>query len=137
MTHAALEAAGWTPDRFSNFSKLVGPIWTIHDGEKHRFGFIVDDKHDNSQGRAHGGMIMTFCDHGMGMTAQLSRPDRTMFTVSFECQFIGGADTGAFVELDSQIIQATKSLMFMRGTCFTGDKILATCSGVWKLVGKQ
>lgn len=131
---AALEAAGWTMMHASAFGDLVGPVWTIADGERRRYGFFVADKHDNSQRRAHGGMIMTLCDDGMGHTAVSARPERKMFTVSFDCQFIGGAMPGDFVEAVCEVVRSTRSLMFMRATCVTGDRVIAAASGIWKIL---
>ncbi|MGO4834587.1 PaaI family thioesterase [Rhizobiaceae sp. 2RAB30] len=134
---AALEAAGWTRMRVSNFSELVGPVWMIPEGDKRRFGFFVEEKHDNSQRRVHGGMIMTFCDDAMGTTAVAGRPGEQLFTISFDCQFISAAQTGEFVEAICEVVKATRSLMFMRSTCFVADRVVAACSGVWKVTGKR
>ena len=45
----------------SNF--LSHPVWTKTDGDVRRFGFLVEPKHDNTQQRSYGGiMIMTLCE---------------------------------------------------------------------------
>lgn len=134
---ASLEASGWTRASESRFGKLAGPLWQGPNHDPRRFGFIVEEKHDNTQGRVHGGMIMSACDEGMGTTAHLSRPDAKLFTISFECHFISGAEVGSLVEILSEVVHATKSLIFMRGTAVVGDRVIATCSGVWKVVGQR
>lgn len=135
-TVAQLEAGGWTRPVLSRFLGHVGPVWSkIGDGE-HRFGFVVDAKHDNTQERSHGGMIMTLCDDGMGQTAQAARQGERLFTVSFECQFISGARNGEFVEAHCEVVKATRSLVFMRSTCFVGERVVAAASGIWKVLTK-
>lgn len=130
ITPQMLEAAGWSRMKVSNFSDLVGPVWERL-GE-HHFAFVVDTKHDNSLGRSHGGMIMTFCDDGMGVTAREPHGGIPVFTVEFGCKFIAGPRHGELVELKCEIVKATRSLIFMRGTCFVEDRVIATCEGVWK-----
>lgn len=134
---ATLEAQGWARLRPSGFTSLIGPIWTKRDGTTYRCGFVVRDKHDNTALRAHGGMIMAFCDEALGVTASASRPDTQLFTISFECQFIDGAKTGEFVEVSCEIVKSTNSLVFMRGTCTVGTRVVATCGGVWKVLGRR
>lgn len=137
VSTASLLASGWTRSSESRFGTLVGPLWQGPGQDPRRFGFIVEEKHDNTQGRAHGGMIMSACDEGMGTSAYLSRPDAKLFTISFECHFISGAEVGSLVEIVSEVVNATKSLIFMRGTAVVGDRVIATCSGVWKVVGQR
>lgn len=134
--HAELEADGWVRADGSNFLNHIGPIWTkVEDGKK-RFGFVVEEKHDNTQRRAHGGMIMTFCDDAMGLSAQAVRPGEGLFTATFDCHFISGAAFGEFVEAHCEVVKSTRSLVFMRSTCMTADRVIAACSGVWKVLGK-
>ena len=131
ITAAMLESTGWSRMSVSNFSDLVGPVWQR--GAEPRFAFIVDTKHDNSLGRSHGGMIMTFCDDGMGVTARIPHGGVPLFTIEFGCRFISGPKRGELVELRCEIVKATRSLIFMRGTCHVGDRVIATCDGIWKV----
>jgi acyl-coenzyme A thioesterase PaaI-like protein len=77
---------------------------------------------------------MTLCDDAMGHTAIAARPGATMFTVSFECQFISGSEIGEFLEAHCEVVRATRSLMFMRSTCRVGDRVVAASSGIWKVM---
>jgi acyl-coenzyme A thioesterase PaaI-like protein len=134
---AALLRDGWVVGGSNSpFLDLVGPVWRRIEGDKLRFGIFVSEKHDNSQRRAHGGVIMTFCDEGMGVTANAARPGEILFTVSFDCQFTSGATEGEFVEVLCEVVRATRSLMFMRSTCMIGDRVVAICSGVWKVLDR-
>lgn len=135
-TAAALAADGWVVPSGSSFLSHVGPVWMKADGAGRRFGFTVDARHDNTQERSHGGMIMTLCDDGMGHTAQAARSGERLFTVSFECQFISGARQGDFVEAHCEVVKATRSLVFMRSTCFVGDRVVAMATGIWKVLSK-
>lgn len=131
-----LEASGWSPAKASRFMNHVGPLWRKDEDGRMRFGILVEPQHDNTQGRPHGGMIMTLCDDAMGNHAQAQRPGERLFTVSFDCQFIGAASEGEFVEARCEVVKATRSLIFMRSTCFVGGRTIAAASGIWKAVGK-
>lgn len=129
-----LLADGWQPIRFSAFTQLIGPIYYRRDEDATRFCFRVAPKHDNTANRPHGGMIMAFCDEALGLTAHWARPGDRLLTVGFECQFIGASSVGELVVIETAVTRATASLMFMRGICRVDDRVIASCSGIWKAV---
>ncbi len=131
--HAGLTAAGWQPIRPSAFTRLIGPILHRFDGDQVRFCFRVDPKHDNTVDRPHGGMIMAFCDEALGLAAHIRRPGDRLLTIGFDCQFIDASSIGDLIEIAPQITRATPSLMFMRGECMVGGRVIASCSGIWKV----
>lgn len=122
----------WEPIGRGKFSSLFGPIWTSKREGAPRYGILIEEKHNNGANRAHGGLIMSFCDEALGLAAIAELGPDPILTISFECQFIGAACVGDFVEIDARIVKATRSLVFLRGTCSVGDSIVATCSGVWR-----
>ena len=129
-----LLAAGWQPIRPSAFTQLIGPILCRRDEDAMRFCFRVARKHDNTHERAHGGMIMAFCDEALGLTARQAHPSGRLVTIGFECQFLDGGSIGDLVEIEPRITKATASLVFMRGDCTVGNRVVASCSGIWKRV---
>lgn len=132
-----LIADGWQPIRQGAFVTLVGPFYSRTLGGRPQFCFRVAPKHDNTQGRPHGGMLMSFLDEAIGWSAHIARPDDSFFTVGFDCQFIGGCMVGDLVVADCEVVSATRSMMFMRGDCKVGDRIIASASGIWKRVGTR
>src|SRR5512147_546124 len=62
-------AHGWEAYGDDGFIGLVGPFWTRQDGDTHRYAFLAEPKHHNRRGVVQGGMLMTFADRSMGMTA--------------------------------------------------------------------
>lgn len=131
---AGLDADGWQPIRFSAFTSLIGPILTRRRGERSDFCFRVQPKHDNTEDRPHGGMIMAFADEAMGLAAQWSKPGLRMFTVSFDCQFIGPSLIGELVVAETEVVRATSTLVFMRCMVRVEDRVVAQCTGIWKVV---
>jgi acyl-coenzyme A thioesterase PaaI-like protein len=135
-TPDTLRAAGWSAAEEGGFIGLVGPFWTIGEGEAQRFGFIAEPRHANLVGIVQGGMLMTFADRGLGMSAWAAA-GRACVTTSFEMQFVGAGRIGAFITLDSEVVQRTKSLVFMRGLLRSGRRLVGSCQGSWKILSNS
>jgi uncharacterized protein (TIGR00369 family) len=126
-------AAGFERVKAHNFGELVGPIWRRGDP---LFGFTAADKHGNHIGIAHGGMLATFADQAMGMTA-MRQTGKPHATISLNIEYVGAVHIGDFVEAHCEIVRITRSVIFMRSTLKVGDRIVATGSGVWKILKKE
>lgn len=144
MSHTSIPAAqgapgdrDWTPIRPSRFTGLIGEILASRKNGVNIYGIRVEDRHDNSTGRAHGGLIMAFCDEVMGLEAHDPSTKDIFFTVNFECQFVSGAMIGDFLEVTVERIEAGRSMVVMRGTCRSAGRVVATCTGVWKRSAKK
>ena len=129
-----LVASGWKPVRPGAFITLIGPFYTRLVDGRPQFCFRVNAKHDNTQGRPHGGMIMSFLDEALGHSTQIARPDVSFSTIGFDCKFIEGSVVGDLVVAETEVIRATRSLMFMRGECKVEDRVIAVASGIWKML---
>ena len=132
-----LLADGWKPIRPGAFITLIGPFYMREDTGRTQYCFRVAPKHDNTRGRPHGGMIMAFLDEALGWSTHIARPHDSFFTIGFDCQFIGGSMVGDLIVAETEVVSATKSMMFMRGDCKVGDRIIASASGIWKRVGSR
>lgn len=127
-------AAGWDVQADTGFIDLVGPLWTRGDGERVAFGFLAERKHANLVGLVQGGMLMTFADRALGVAAWRAADGRACVTIQFDTQFVSAADIGDFVEIAPEIVRCTGALVFMRGTLTAGDRVVATASGLWKIL---
>jgi acyl-coenzyme A thioesterase PaaI-like protein len=130
-----LIADGWEPIRPGAFIGLIGPFYMRTLSGRPQFCFRVAPKHDNTQGRPHGGMIMAFLDEALGLSTHIARSEEAFFTAGFDCQFIGGSVMGELIVAETEVVSATRSLMFMRGVCKVDDRTIAAASGIWKKVG--
>ena len=129
-------AHGWETYAAEGFVSLVGPFWMKKDGEGYRYGFIAEAKHHNRRGVVQGGMIMTFADRSMGMTAWYANDKKPQATVHLDVHFIDAVQIGEFVEAKCRVVRRTRSLIFMSGEFMVGDRTVATANGVWKALGK-
>ncbi len=84
------------PDGFApmavggDFMKINGPIYARHEGAGLRMGFRVEARHCNPFDICHGGMMASFCDMLLPMTAHKRAPevsDRFLPTISLQVDY--------------------------------------------------
>lgn len=133
-------AAGWKPLPAEGYPALVGPFWGRREpGEAARrawrYGFIAEPRHTNLGGVVHGGMLMSFADDVLGITVWEAAGRRPCTTVQLNTQFVSPARIGEFVEGRAEVLRATRTVVFVRGTLQVGDRTVAAADGVWKILG--
>lgn len=128
---------GWqrhrVPGRFEDF---VGGIWFRDQAGERRFGYRPAPEHCNSRGVVHGGMLMGFADHALGLAVWAAAGRTPLATVCLRCDFLGAAEAGEWIEATATLTRQTRSLVFARGTLTAGDRPVMTADGVWKLLGR-
>jgi acyl-coenzyme A thioesterase PaaI-like protein len=128
-------AAGWKIMKTGEgFASLVGPIWARRDGETWRYAFLAEMKHENRQGAVHGGMLMTFADHAIGFVAWEAAGRRKCVTMQLENQFLAAVKHGDFVECETEIVRAAKTVIFLRGVLKAAGKPVMAATGIWKVI---
>jgi uncharacterized protein (TIGR00369 family) len=127
-------AHGWEIVNNTPFGDLVGPIWKRETPERLRWGFVVEVKHLNRSGNLHGGMLMTFADQSMAMTARQATGVKRHATIELNTQFIGGVQLGQFVEAHAEVVRATRSVVFMEVKMFVEGRIVVSANGIWKIL---
>jgi acyl-coenzyme A thioesterase 13 len=99
------------------FNELVGPLYERRDAKGLTIGFQVEEKHKNSRGIVHGGMICTLADFAMGYTASsTSDPPRKLVTTTLSMDFAGNARPGDWVEARVDLYRPGKRVAFV--DCF-------------------
>jgi acyl-coenzyme A thioesterase PaaI-like protein len=128
-------AAGWDPDDDEGFLALVGPVWRRRSGETDHYAFVATPKHDNRDGVADGGMLMTFADRAIGRTCRYANAHKPQVTVQLGVHFVDSVKIGEFVEARCRVVRRTHTLMFASAELVVGARVVATATGVWKIMG--
>lgn len=138
VTPESLQAAGWQPNELGGFTAHVCPLWSRRDDKGIEVGFVVEERHCNNHiGTLHGGAVMTFADIGLGWAVSTAIGHNMCVTVSLQAQFVSVARVGEFVTCKAELIRSTKQLVFVRGLIMTGDRIVASAEGVWKVMDRS
>ena len=119
------------------FMKYNGGILfkTISQDEYH-FKTTIKENHLNAAGITHGGFIAAFVDAGSGTAAHRSAESNPCVTVSLELKFISTVRLGQELIGKTKIQKKTKSMVFLTCELLVVNKIVATASGVWKILKK-
>ncbi len=118
------------------FNLFVGPLYRLPDAEAgalKRFCFVAADKHMNSAGSVHGGMLMAFVDVAMSRTSRLMTGAPRCSTVSLAVDFVSPGQLGDLIEAQIRSPRQTRTMVFLTGALVAGDRTLVTANGLWKV----
>ena len=103
---------------------------------KNEFEFktTVKEIHLNKAGITHGGYIASIIDAGAGSAAQRVAKNKICVTISLDIKFIGASKLGDKIIGYTKIQKKTNSLVFLICHLQCKDKMIATASGVWKML---
>ena len=109
---------------------------TISESE-YEFKATIKESHLNAAGITHGGFIATFIDAGAGTAAHRVADQKPCVTISLEIKFISPVKLGQELIGKTKIQKKTKSMVFLTCKLTAEDKIVATASGIWKILNKK
>ena len=106
---------------------------TISENE-YEFKVTINENHLNAAGITHGGFIAAFVDAGAGTAAHRVADNKPCVTISLELKFISAIQLGQELVGTTKIQKKTKSMVFLTCELKIENKIVATASGVWKIL---
>ena len=101
---------------------------------EYQFKTTIKKNHLNAAGIAHGGFISAVVDAGAGTAAHKVSGNSPCVTISLELKFISIVKLGQELIGTTKIQKKTKSMVFLTCELKASDKIVATASGVWKIL---
>ncbi len=109
---------------------------TISETE-YEFKTLINENHLNAAGITHGGFISAVVDAGAGTAAHRSADQNPCVTISLELKFISAVRLNQELIGKTKIKKKTKSLVFLTCDLTADNKIVATASGIWKILNKK
>ena len=106
---------------------------TISENE-YEFKTTIKENHLIAAGITHGGFIAAFVDAGAGTAAHRSADQNPCVTISLELKFITAVQLGQELIGRTKIQKKTKTMVFLTCELNVSNKIVATASGVWKML---
>ena len=119
-----------------DFILVNGPLYLYHQGDDVRLGFRVEKRHTNPMGICHGGMLASFCDMLLPISAHRVNREvgmRFLPTINLQIDYLASAKLGDWVEGRAEVLKVTRSLVFAQGLATANGVPCTRVSGIFKL----
>ena len=130
--------AGYKPlPAASPFNGLVGPLFVRQAAERTSAGLRVADKHANSRGICHGGVLATLADLALGYALMAKIGARGGFvTAHLDLDYAGAAQVGDWIYSEVEVQRVGARLAFATGYLCVGKSRVVRASGIFALPGR-
>jgi uncharacterized protein (TIGR00369 family) len=118
------------------FVGVNGPLYARRTDAGFQLGFRVEERHCNPMRICHGGMMATFCDMLLPISAHVMSKElahRFLPTINLQIDYLAASPLGAWVQGEAQLLRATRSLVFMQGLVQADGVSVARVSGIFKI----
>ena len=128
-------------DKFEQIS--IKPGFMKHNGgvffkniseTEYKFKTTITKIHLNAAEITHGGYLAALIDAGAGTAAHRSAGNSPCVTISLDLKFIGASKLGDEITGFTKILKKTNTLIFLFCELKCRDKIIASASGIWKIL---
>jgi uncharacterized protein (TIGR00369 family) len=113
------------------------PIYSRRTADAVIIALRLATPHTNSRGLIHGGLIATLADNAMGLSCgvKLDGGPR-LVTVSLAVDFIGTAQIGQWLAVESDVIKTGATLCFAQCLVTADGSAIARANGTFRVVKK-
>jgi uncharacterized protein (TIGR00369 family) len=125
-------------ERLSPFNALVGPLYERRDGETVSIGLVIEEKHVNSRGICHGGVLATLADLALGYAMLARSGDKGGFvTAHLAVDYAGAARPGDWIESKVEIQRVGSRLAFANCYLISNQKPIVRASAIFAREGRS
>ena len=103
---------------------------------EYEFKTTIEENNLNTAGITHGGYIASIIDSGAGTGAYRAANNSMCVTISLDIKFIGATKLGDEISGFVKNLKRTKSMIFLICHLKNNEKIIASASGIWKILSK-
>ena len=114
-----------------------GLLFTEISKNEYEFKTTIKESHLNASGIPHGGYISSIIDAGAGTGAHRAAGNVPCVTISLDIKFIGSTKLGDEIIGFTKIQKKTKTLIFLICHLQSKGKIIASASGIWKILNSN
>ena len=101
---------------------------------EYEFKSTITKNHLNAAGITHGGYLAALIDAGAGTSAHRAANNAPCVTISLDLKFIDSSKDGDEIIGKTKILKKTNSLVFLFCELTCNNKIIASASGIWKIL---
>jgi uncharacterized protein (TIGR00369 family) len=125
-------------ERLSPFNALVGPLYERRDGDTVSIGLLLEEKHTNSRGICHGGVLATLADLALGYAMLAKSGDKGSFvTAHLALDYAGSAKAGDWIESKAEIQRVGSRLAFANCYLVVENRPVVRASAIFARDGKS
>ena len=123
--------------KVSGFMKHNGGL-LFRDVSETEFEFksTIQDIHLNKREITHGVFICSLIDAGAGTAVYRASNNQSCVTVSLDVKFIAPSRLGYEIIGKVNILKKTKSMLFVSCNLYINKNVIASATGVWKVIRK-
>ena len=123
--------------RVSGFMHHNGGLYFREISEnEYEFKAIIKEFHLNKRQITHGGFICSLIDAGAGTAVYRASNNQSCVTVSLDVKFIAPSKLGDEIVGKVNILKKTKSMLFINCNLYINKNIIASATGIWKVIRK-
>lgn len=121
----------------SPFNSLVGPLYERRRGTEVSIGLRIEEKHTNSRGICHGGLLATLADLSLGYAMLAKTGGKGGFvTAHLAVDYAGAARIGDWIESAVEVQRMGKRLAFANCYLVCGESRIVRASAIFALADK-
>lgn len=120
------------------FNEMVGPFYEKREGSDVSLGLRIQERHTNSRGICHGGMLATLADLALGyacVAAGKPGGPTSFVTVNLSLDFSGSAKPGDWVQSEVEVQKTGARLAFANCYLVANDVRIVRASAIFALSG--
>jgi uncharacterized protein (TIGR00369 family) len=124
-------------ERLSPFNALVGPLYERRSADGVSIGLVIEEKHTNSRGICHGGVLATLADLALGYAMLAKSGDKGSFlTAHLAVDYAGAAKVGDWIESQVEIQRVGARLAFANCYLIANAKPIVRASAIFARGGE-
>jgi len=121
-------------DMADDFVRLVGPLYVKLEADGPRVGLLLERRHGNPLGIAHGGCLVTLADMVMGFGCGFATKTAGVHpTITLNSDFVRGARIGHWIDGKAVITRRTPNFIFARCDLVCAGDVVLSASGIFKV----
>jgi uncharacterized protein (TIGR00369 family) len=130
-------------ERLSPFNALLGPLYERRAGDAVSIGLAIEEKHTNSRGICHGGVLATLADLSLGYAmlaksgAIAGQRQGSFLTAHLALDYAGAARLGDWIESRTEIQRVGARLAFANCYLVVDEKRIVRASAIFARDGKS
>ena len=115
------------------------PLYSKRTDKAVIIGLRLARAHTNSRGLIHGGLIAALADNAMGLSCgvKLEGGGSRLVTVSLAIDFIGTAQVGQWLTVETDVIKTGGTLCFAQSLIKADEVVIARANATFRIVPKK